>query len=117
MQRIAQDWLVLTLLTNNSASAVGIVMALQFGPQAFLFPLTGFAADYFNRKKILIVTQCLMAVLALGLGLLTLTGLVQLWHVYVFALLLGALLPSMRQPDKRLFLTWFLKNMCLMPSL
>jgi len=89
MQRIAQDWLVLTLLTHNSAAAVGIVMALQFGPQAFLFPLTGFAADYFNRKKILVVTQCLMAALALGLGLLTLTGLVQLWHVYVFALLLG----------------------------
>jgi MFS family permease len=89
MQRIAQDWLVLTLLTNNSASAVGIVMALQFGPQAFLFPLTGFAADYFNRKTILIVTQTLMASLALGLGLLTLTGNVQLWHVYVFALLLG----------------------------
>lgn len=89
MQRIAQDWLVLTHLTDHSASAVGIVMALQFGPQAVLFPLTGFVADYFDRKKVLIVTQILMAILALGLGILTLTGLVELWHVYVFALLLG----------------------------
>ncbi|EPR9360705.1 MFS transporter [Acinetobacter baumannii] len=89
MQRIAQDWLVLTILTANSASAVGIVMALQFGPQAVLFPLTGFAADYFDRRKMLMTTQFLMGILALGLGALTLSGNVELWHVYTFALLLG----------------------------
>jgi MFS family permease len=89
MQRIAQDWLVLTHLTDHSASAVGIVMALQFGPQAVLFPLTGFVADYFSRKNVLLVTQTLMAILALGMGILTITGVVELWHVYLFALLLG----------------------------
>ena len=40
MQRIAQDWLVLTQLTHNNASAVGVVMALQFGPQILLLPPT-----------------------------------------------------------------------------
>jgi len=89
MQRTAQDWLVLTELTHHNATAVGIVMSLQFGPQMLLLPLTGYAADHFNRRKLLFATQAAMGMLALGLGLMTVTGLVQLWHVYVFALLLG----------------------------
>jgi MFS family permease len=89
MQRVAQDWLVLTELTHNNATAVGIVMALQFGPQALLLPLTGFAADHLDRRKLLFATQAAMGTLALGLGLLTVTGVVELWHVYVFAFLLG----------------------------
>jgi MFS family permease len=89
MQRTAQDWLVLTQLTHNNATAVGVVMALQFGPQLLLLPLTGFAADHLDRRKLLIATQAAMGALALGLGLLTVAGLVQLWQVYVFALLLG----------------------------
>ncbi|WP_020175732.1 MFS transporter [Methyloferula stellata] len=89
MQRTAQDWLVLTQLTDNNATAMGVVMALQFGPQLLLLPWTGFAADHFDRRKLLIATQTAMGLLALGLGVLTVTGLVQLWHVYVFAFLLG----------------------------
>ena len=89
MQRIAQDWLVLTQLTHNNATSVGVVMALQFGPQLLLLPLTGFAADHLDRRKLLFVTQACLGTLALALGLLTVTGLVQLWHVYAFALLLG----------------------------
>src|ERR1700761_7420887 len=89
MQRTAQDWLVLTQLTHNNARAVGVVMALQFGPQILLLPLTGFAADHLDRRKLLVATQATMGTLALGLGILTITGLVQLWHVDVFAFLLG----------------------------
>ncbi len=89
MQRTAQDWIVLTQLTHHNATAVGIVMALQFGPQLLLLPLTGFAADHLDRRKLIIATQAGMGVLALGLGLLTVTHLVQLWHVYIFAFLLG----------------------------
>jgi len=85
MQRVAQDWLVLTQLTHNSASAVGVVMALQFGPQMLMLPFSGFAADFFDRRKLLMATQAAMGLCALGLGLLTVTGVVQLWHVYVFA--------------------------------
>src|SRR5215468_7249890 len=90
MQRTAQDWLVLTQLTHNNATAVGVVMALQFGPQVLLLPLTGFAADHLDRRKLLFATQASLGALALGLGLLTLSGLVELWHVYVFALLQGS---------------------------
>jgi MFS family permease len=89
MQRTAQDWIVLTELTHRNATAVGIVMGLQFGPQILLLPLTGFAADHLDRRKVLFCTQAAMGLLALGLGLLAVTGLVQLWHVYVFAFLLG----------------------------
>ena len=90
VQRTAQDWLVLTVLTHHSASAVGIVMALQFGPQFLLLPWTGFAADHFNQRRLLIATQAALGVLALALGVLTVTGVVQLWHVYVFAFLFGS---------------------------
>ena len=89
MQRIAQGWLVLTQLTHNNATAVGIVMALQFGPHLLMLPFSGFVADHFDRRKILLATQAAMGALALGLGVLTIAGLVQLWHVYVFAFLLG----------------------------
>ena len=89
MQRTAQNWVVLTQLTHNSGTAVGVVMALQFGPQLLLLPLTGFAADHFDRRKLLIATQASMGALALGLGILTIAGLVQLWQVYLFAFLLG----------------------------
>ncbi|HEX3098768.1 MAG TPA: MFS transporter [Usitatibacter sp.] len=89
MQRTAQDWIVLTDLTPHSATAVGIVMALQFGPALALLPFTGFVADHFDRRKVLLLTQSSMGVLALALGILTVTGLIQLWHVYVLALLQG----------------------------
>jgi MFS family permease len=89
MQRTTQDWIVLTDLTHQNATAVGIVMGLQFGPQILLLPLTGFAADHFDRRKLLFCTQAAMGLLALGLDLLVVTGLVQLWHVYTFAFLLG----------------------------
>jgi MFS family permease len=90
VQRTAQDWLVLTQLTHHDASAVGLVMALQFGPQFLLLPWTGYAADHFNQRKLLIVTQATMGVLALALGALTVAGAVQLWHVYIFAFLFGS---------------------------
>lgn len=89
MQRTAQDWIVLTELTDHDAAAVGITTALQFGPQLVLMPLTGLIADRVNVRKMLIATQAAMGVLALGLGAIVISGVAQLWHVYLFALLLG----------------------------
>ena len=77
MQRIAQDWLVLTQLTAHNATAVGVVMALQYGPHLVLLPFTGYAADLFDRRKLLLVTQLGMGVLAASLGFLTITGAIQ----------------------------------------
>jgi len=90
MQRVAQDWIVLTRLTHHDATAVGIVTGLQFAPQLLLLPWSGLAADRFNQRKLLMLTQASMGVLALALGILTVSGHVQLWHVYVFAFVFGA---------------------------
>ncbi len=89
MQRVAQDWLVLTHLTDDSGVAVGITTALQFAPALFLSAWAGVLADRMDRRKLLILTQGGMGVLAAGLGALVLSGHAQLWHVYVFAGLLG----------------------------
>src|SRR6204780_400276 len=90
MQRVAQDWIVLTQLTHHDATAVGIVTGLQFAPQLLLLPWTGLAADRFNQRKLLMLTQTTMGVLALILGVLTIEGATRLWHVYVFAFLFGS---------------------------
>jgi MFS family permease len=91
MQRIAQDWLVLTELTPHSGTAMGVVMSLQFGPPILLMPLTGYVADHCDKRKLLLATQTAMALTALGLGLLVLGGLVALWQVYLFAGLMGCI--------------------------
>ena len=89
MQRIAQDWLVLTQLTDDDATAVGITMALQFGPAVLLLPLTGTIADRVDRRRLLLITQLSMAALGLGLGVVTLNGQVTLPMLYAFAGALG----------------------------
>jgi MFS family permease len=89
MQRVAQDWLVLTVLTHDSGVAVGITTGLQFAPVLLLAPITGAAADRWNRRLLLMGTQAASALLALVLGLLVVFDVARLWHVYVLALLLG----------------------------
>ena len=89
MQRTAQDWIVLTKLTNHDAAAVGITLALQFGPQLLLMPLSGLIADRVNRRKLLICTQVGMGILGLGLGLIVLANVATPWEVYGFAFALG----------------------------
>jgi MFS family permease len=90
MQRVAQDWLVLTQLTHHDASALGIVMGLQFAPMLLFLPWTGLAADRLNQRKLLMFTQTTMGVFALVQGVLTIAGVIQLWHVYVLAFLSGS---------------------------
>jgi len=89
MQRVAQDWLVLTQLTDDSGIAVGITTGLQFAPMLLLAGVTGVVADRFPRRRVLAFTQSAMGLLGLALGVLVLTDVVQLWHVYLLAGLLG----------------------------
>nr|WP_294637402.1 MFS transporter [uncultured Rhodococcus sp.] len=88
MQRVAQDWLVLTLSGGNGL-AVGIVMALQFGPTLVLSVWGGVLADRYDKRTLLMITQAFAAVCGLGLGLLDVGNVVELWHVYVIAFILG----------------------------
>lgn len=87
MQRIAQDWLVLSL--TGSASAVGITVALQFLPMLLFGLYGGVLADRLPKRQLLVATQSAMALTGLALAALTLSGHVQVWHVYLTAFLLG----------------------------
>ncbi|MDT4900958.1 MAG: hypothetical protein QOJ78_1888, partial [Pseudonocardiales bacterium] len=89
MQRVAQDWLVLEL--TNSGTALGIVTALQFGPSLFLGLWGGILADRSDKRKLLLVTQSALAIVALMLGLLDVTGVVAYWQVLALATVLGVI--------------------------
>ena len=89
MQRVAQDWLVLTVLTNHSGAALGITTGLQFLPMLLLGPYGGVLADRYRKRVILLWTQVAMGITGLVLGLLVVTGTAQLWHAYLAALCLG----------------------------
>ncbi len=88
MQRVAQDWLVLEV-SGGSGVAVGITTALQFLPTLLMPGITGLAADRFDKRLLLRLSQGWMATCAIVLGLLTVTGMVQTWHVYLIAGLFG----------------------------
>ncbi len=85
MQRVAQDWLVLTVLTDHSSFHVGIVTALQFLPVLLLGPYAGVVVDRVARKKIIQITQCAYAVFGLLLGMMVYTGHASLPLVYLLA--------------------------------
>ncbi len=87
MQRVAQDWLVLQL--THSGSALGITTGLQFLPFLLITPFAGMIADRYPKRRLLMFTQASLAATALALGILSVTGLVQVWHVYLIAFLFG----------------------------
>jgi MFS family permease len=88
MQRVAQDWLVLQL-TGGSGSALGITTGLQFLPVLLLSPYAGVIADRFPKRRLLQLTQATMAGASLLLGLITVLGVVEVWHVYALAFVFG----------------------------
>ncbi|MBP2340536.1 MFS family permease [Saccharothrix coeruleofusca] len=88
MQRVAQDWLVLEL-SDGSPVALGVAAALQFAPTLLLSLWAGVLADRLDKRRLLLVLETGLGLCALALGLLDVTGVVQLWHVYLLCLLLG----------------------------
>ncbi len=87
-QRIAQDWLVLEL-TNNNGYYLGLVTAIQFAPFLLFTLHGGLLADRVNKRLALVVTNTFGGLSALVLGVLVLTGDIQLWHVFACAAVLG----------------------------
>jgi MFS family permease len=100
MQRITQDWLVLTL--TGSASAVGITVALQFLPMLLFGLYGGVLADRLPKRRLLLATQSAMGLTGIALAVLTLTGRVEVWHVYLLAFLLG-LITVLDNPARQSF--------------
>ena len=88
MMFTAQDWLVLDL-SGNSPGALGIVTALQFLPVLLLTLWAGKLADRFDKRKLLISANAAFAVTAILFAILVASGVVVLWHVFLFASLLG----------------------------
>ena len=87
MQMTAQSWLVLKL--TNSATALGLIVALQTLPVLILGPYGGVVADRVNKRKAMITLQAMMGIQALILGVLTVTHSVHLWEIGVLAFVLG----------------------------
>ena len=87
LQTVAQAWLVLTL--SSSGSALGVTVALQTVPVLVLGAWTGSVADAVDKRRLLVATQATQGLLALALGILALTGVVELWMVWILALGLG----------------------------
>ncbi|MEV4379462.1 MFS transporter [Streptosporangium sp. NPDC049644] len=101
MQRTAQDWLVLDL-TKGNAAALGLTVALQFLPLLLFGLWGGMLADRYPKRLLLIVCQSLMGLLALTMGVLTVTGSAQVWQVYVMAFTLG-LIACVEVPTRQAF--------------
>jgi len=87
MQSVALGWLVLQI--TGSGTWLGLVIAFQFLPMLVLGPMGGVVADRVDKRRFLFATQATSGVLAAALGLIVLTGVVQLWMVFAFALALG----------------------------
>ena len=86
-QRIAQDWLVLEL--TNSAQLLGLITALQFLPSLLLSLYGGVLADRFDKRTLLIITNVGAGLGSLTLGLLVISGVVEIWHVAILAFTVG----------------------------
>jgi len=100
MQRIAMDWLVLQL--SGSVAAVGVTVFMQFTPMLVFGLYGGVIADRYSKQKLLIITQSMAAALAAVLAVLTLTGLTEVWHVYVISFLLG-MVTVVDNPSRQVF--------------
>ncbi len=104
MQATAQNWVVLTQLTDNDAAAMGVTMALQFAPPLLLVGVTGWVADRFDRRKLIMCTQTALLLLAVTLGILLLTGVMTLPLMFGFALALG-IVTAFDNPARQAFVS------------
>ncbi len=100
MQRIAQDWLVLTL--SHSVTAVGITVAMQFTPMLVFGLYGGLIVDRYSKRTLLMITQGVFGVLAVLLAVLALTGTVQVWHIWLIAFI-GGLMVVVDNPTRQVF--------------
>jgi MFS family permease len=104
MQSTAQDWVVLTQLTDNDATAMGVTMALQFGPPLLFVGITGWVADRFDRRRLLFLTQSLLMALAVVVGILLMTGVMTLPLMFAFAFAFGVV-NAFDAPARQTFVT------------
>lgn len=112
MQRVAQDWLVLTVLTDHSGTAVGVTTSLQFLPMLILGPYAGLLADRHSKRRILLLTQAAMGICALVVGLLVVVGSAQLWHICLAAFAWAWPAHSTVLPGRHSSRKWWARTTC-----
>jgi MFS family permease len=101
VQGVAQSWLVLRL-ADNPGAALGIVTGLQLLPMLLFGLYVGVLADRYPKRRLLVCSRVTVALMALTVGLLDVTGLISLWTVYVFAVMLG-LVTAVEEPTVQAF--------------
>ncbi|MGO1770190.1 MAG: MFS transporter [Microbacterium sp.] len=104
MQSTAQSWVVLTYLTDDDAGAMGITMALQFAPPLLLVAVTGWVVDRFDRRRLLMITQSCLGMIAIVIGILLVTDVMTLPMMYGFAFLTG-LVTAVDNPTRQTFVS------------
>jgi MFS family permease len=114
MQRLAQDWLVLQL--TGSPAAVGIAVALQFLPMLVVGPLAGLVVDIFPKRRIMLVCQSVIALLAMGLAAWAASGTITVWAVYASCIALGVT-AAINQPASHVFVNEVVGDAALRPAI
>jgi len=104
MQSTAQSWVVLTQLTDNDAGAMGLTMALQFGPPLLLVGVSGWVTDRFDRRRILVLTQSILLLFSVAIGILLLQGLMTLPLMFCFAFATGIVV-AFDNPSRQAFVS------------
>lgn len=87
IQQVAISWLVYKL--TNSALLMGTIMFASSIPSLLISPFAGVVIDRINKYKALIIVQALFMFEALALAILTITGVIQVWHVLAITTLMG----------------------------
>ena len=114
MQRLAQDWLVLQL--TGSPAAVGVAVALQFLPMLVVGPLAGLVVDLFPKRRIMLVCQSVIVVLALALAAWAASGTITVWAVYASCVALGVT-AAIDQPTRQVFVNEVVGDAALRPAI
>jgi MFS family permease len=114
MQRLAQDWLVLQL--TGSPAAVGVAVALQFLPMLVVGPLSGLLVDLFPKRRIMLVCQAVIALLAMGLAVWAASGTITVWAVYASCIALGVT-SAINQPASQVFVNEVVGDAALRPAI
>ncbi|WP_457963449.1 MFS transporter [Arthrobacter sp. D1-29] len=114
MQRLAQDWLVLQL--TGSPAAVGVAVALQFLPMLIVGPLAGLVVDVFPKRRIMLICQAVIALLAMGLAAWAASGTITVWAVYASCVALGVT-AAINQPASHVFVNEVVGDAALQPAI
>jgi MFS family permease len=114
MQRLAQDWLVLQL--TGSPAAVGVAVALQFLPMLVVGPLSGLLVDLFPKRRIMLVCQAVIALLAMALAAWAASGTITVWAVYASCVALGVT-SAINQPASQVFVNEVVGDAAVRPAI